>query len=156
VENFSGAPDERVPVSTPALPHAPETAARPERRWFLHPLLLIGVSVVMSSASQILFKVATAATSRGESISPRLFTSWALWAGIVATLISLVTWLNALRSVPLILAFNLSAATYVVVPLGCWTILGEEIPPVRWVGIAFVTLGVMIMARPLSRMEERL
>jgi drug/metabolite transporter (DMT)-like permease len=110
----------------------------------------------MSSASQILFKVATAATSSDEGISPRLFTSWALWAGIVATLISLVTWLNALRSVPLILAFNLSAATYVVVPLGCWTFLGEGIPPVRWVGIACVTLGVMIMARPLSRMEERL
>ncbi|HEY0791876.1 MAG TPA: hypothetical protein VGD78_12505 [Chthoniobacterales bacterium] len=145
-----------MPVSVPAMPGLPEVPPPSGRRWFLHPLLLIGVSVVMSSASQILFKRATTAMGQNGAIGPGLFASGALWAGIVATLISLVTWLNALRSVPLILAFNLSAATYVVVPLGCWAFLGEGIPPVRWIGIACVTLGVTIMARPLSRLEERL
>jgi drug/metabolite transporter (DMT)-like permease len=131
-------------------------APKPRRPWFFHPLFQISISFVLSSAGQILFKVASGAGDDQHAISPQLFTSWELWVGIVATLVSLVTWLNALRSLPLIIAFNLGAITYILVPLGCWVFLGEQIPPVRWLGIALVTLGVYLIARPLSRMEERL
>ncbi len=123
----------------------------------MHPLLLISASVVLSSTSQVLFKVATGGGEQGGvGLSASLFTSWALWAGIVATLTSLVSWLNALRSLPLLVAFNLSAATYILVPIGCWWFLGEQVPPIRWLGIALVTAGVLVIARPLARMEDRL
>lgn len=128
----------------------------PRQPWFFHPLLQLCISVVLSSASQIFFKAATNADDNKHAIDPQLFTSWALWGGIIASLSSLVSWLNALRSVPLVIAFNLAAVTYILVPLGSWIFLGEQVPPIRWLGITLVTLGVFIIARPLSRMEERL
>ena len=132
---------------------APKT--RPSR-WFFHPLLQLCISVVLNSASQIFFKVAADVNPNPHAIDLQLFTSWALWGGIVASLTSLVSWLNALRSIPLVIAFNLAAVTYILVPLGSWVFLGEQVPPIRWLGIALVTLGVSLIARPLSRMEERL
>jgi drug/metabolite transporter (DMT)-like permease len=131
-------------------------APKPRPPWFFHPLLQISLSIVLSSASQIFFKVASGVDHNPNTITPQLFTSWALWGGIIATLTSLVSWLNALRSVPLIIAFNLGAVTYILVPLGSWVFLGEQVPPIRWLGITLVTLGVLLIARPLSRMEERL
>ena len=131
-------------------------APNPRRPWFFHPLLQISISVVLYSASQIFFKVASGVNHNQPAIDLQLFTSWALWCGIIASLASLVSWLNALRSVPLIIAFNLGAVTYILVPLGSWVFLGEQVPPIRWLGIALVTLGVLFIARPLSRMEERL
>jgi drug/metabolite transporter (DMT)-like permease len=131
-------------------------APKPRPPWFFHPLLQLCISVVLSSASQILFKVATNAGDDKHAINPQLFTSWALWGGIVASLTSLVSWLYALRSVPLVIAFNLAAVTYILIPLGSWVFLGEQVPPIRWLGIALVTLGVLVIARPLSHMEERL
>jgi drug/metabolite transporter (DMT)-like permease len=69
---------------------------------------------------------------------------------------ALFAWLHALRFVPLIIAFSLAAATQVIIPLGCWVFLGEQISLARWAGIFIVTLGVIIIARPLARLEERL
>jgi drug/metabolite transporter (DMT)-like permease len=131
-------------------------APKPRPPWFFHPLLQLCISVVLSSASQILFKAATNVNHNQHAIDLQLFTSWALWGGIVASLTSLVSWLSALRSIPLVIAFNLAAVTYILVPLGSWVFLGEQVPPIRWLGIALVTLGVVIIARPLSRMEGRL
>jgi drug/metabolite transporter (DMT)-like permease len=131
-------------------------APKPRPPWFFHPLLQISISIVLSSASQIFFKVASDVNHHPHAINPELFTSWALWGGIIASLTSLVSWLYALRSIPLIIAFNLGAVTFILVPLGSWVFLGEQVPPVRWLGIALVTLGVLFIARPLSRMEERL
>jgi drug/metabolite transporter (DMT)-like permease len=80
----------------------------------------------------------------------------AVWLGIGCMIASLFVWLHALRFVPLIIAFSLAAATQVVVPLGSWFFLGEQISLVRWAGIFIVTLGIMIIARPLARLEERI
>ncbi|MBV9488191.1 MAG: hypothetical protein JO069_00510 [Verrucomicrobia bacterium] len=151
------------PVDTPEQPSmtrpsqtSPPSSPPQRRSWFFHPLLQISISVVLSSASQIFFKVSTAAGDGHEGIRLDLLSSWALWAGIAATLSSLVVWLNALRSVPLILAYNIGAATYILVPLGSWVFLGEQVPLIRWLGISLVAIGVFVIAGPLSRMEERL
>jgi drug/metabolite transporter (DMT)-like permease len=44
----------------------------------------------------------------------------------------------------------------VLVPLGCWIILGETISMRRWCGIGLVIIGLAIMAKPVARLEERL
>jgi drug/metabolite transporter (DMT)-like permease len=69
---------------------------------------------------------------------------------------SLFSWLFALRTIPLSVAFTLAGATHVLVPLGSWIWLGEEIPAKRWCGILLVTLGVLVSARPATVVEEKL
>ena len=79
-----------------------------------------------------------------------------MWAGIIAEVASLVAWLGALRTVPLSIAYNLSGATHVLIPLGCWAWLGESISPLRWLGIALVVAGVVLSAQAAAAVEEKL
>jgi drug/metabolite transporter (DMT)-like permease len=61
-----------------------------------------------------------------------------------------------LRYLPLSIAFPLAQSVHVLVPLGSWLILGENIVTLRWIGIALVSLGLAIVAKPVARLEEEL
>jgi drug/metabolite transporter (DMT)-like permease len=83
----------------------------------------------------------------------------ALWigTGIFAILLSLFSWLYALKSVPLIVAFNLAATNHILVAIDAWAFLGEKITQQRWLGISLVALGAFFIARPsLSYAKEKL
>jgi drug/metabolite transporter (DMT)-like permease len=128
----------------------------PKRAWFFNPYLQIGVSVLLNAAAQIFIKIGTGHSGDQSLFSISSLTSGAMWLGIVALVVALVSWLYALKSVPLTIAFTLAASTQVIVPLGCWMFLGEQISPLRWGGIFFVTFGILLVAQPLSKVEERL
>ena len=128
----------------------------PKMAWYLNPYLHIGFTVILSAAAQILFKAGSDNTPGGTLLGVSSLGSGTVWLGIVCMIASLFVWLHALRFVPLIIAFSLAAATQVLVALGSWCFLGEQISLVRWAGIFVVTLGIMIIARPLARLEERL
>lgn len=128
----------------------------PKRAWFFNPYLQIGVSVLLNAAAQIFIKIGTGHAPDQSLFAISTLTSGAMLLGIAAMVIALFSWLYALKSVPLTIAFTLAASTQVIVPLGCWIFLGEQISLVRWVGIFLVTFGVLLVAQPLSKVEERL
>ena len=115
----------------------------------------LALSCLAAAAAQLLLK-------RGASDGPSeawhwhsvLFSGWGQ-LGIVAHVASLVWWLSALRSIPLGVASNLSGAIHVLVPMGCWLLLGESISSKRWIGISLVVAGVLISAKPASAVEEK-
>ena len=115
----------------------------------------LAASIVLFSASQLLLKRGAGAQAEGVFNFAALHSPW-VWLGIVAEIGSLVTWLGALRRLPLGVAFNISGLTHVLVPLGCWAWLGEGIPPLRWAGIGLVLAGVVLSARPAAAVEESL
>ncbi len=78
------------------------------------------------------------------------------WLGIVFVILSLVSWLYILRLVPLSIAFPLSNVVHILVPMSCWIFLGELISSRRWCGIALVTIGLIVVAKPFARIEEKL
>jgi drug/metabolite transporter (DMT)-like permease len=124
--------------------------------WYRNPYLHVGFTIVLSATAQILFKVGSDHTPGGSLLGFASLKSGVIWLGIGCMIGSLLAWLQALRSLPLIIAFNLTAATQVVVPLGSWLFLGEEVSILRWIGVLVVTVGVMIIAKPLAKLEERL
>ena len=128
----------------------------PKMAWYLNPYLHIGLTVMLSAAAQILFKAGSDNTPGGTLLVVSSLGSPAVWLGIGCMIASLIVWLHALRFVPLIIAFTLAAGTQVVVALGSWFFLGEQISLIRWAGILIVTLGIMIIARPLARLDESL
>jgi drug/metabolite transporter (DMT)-like permease len=77
-------------------------------------------------------------------------------AGVLAMVLSLFSWLYALKSVPLVIAFNLAATNHIMVAIGSWIFLGEEISIRRWAGILMVTLGAVFIAKPLAQVEKKL
>jgi len=115
----------------------------------------LAVSIILSAAAQLLLKRGAGEESADVFNFAALTSGW-VWLGIAAMIASLVTWLAALRTVPLSVAFNLSGATHILIPLGCWGWLGESISPLRWAGIALVLAGVILSAQPAAAVEERL
>jgi drug/metabolite transporter (DMT)-like permease len=119
-----------------------------------NPWLHLAVSVTCVAIYELLLKRGAAETANPNS-------SWA-WTGlsglgsIAFVVLSLITWLNVLRYLPLSIAFPISQAVHILVPLGSWLILGENIITLRWIGIAFVSLGLAVVAKPVARLEEEL
>ena len=78
------------------------------------------------------------------------------WFGIVCVILSLASWLYILRLVPLSIAFPLSNVVHVLVPLSCWIFLDEVISARRWCGIVLLLAGLIVVAKPFARIEEKL
>jgi multidrug transporter EmrE-like cation transporter len=130
------------------------------RRWFLNPWTQLAICVVLATAAEIFLKVGAEATADPASAwswtgLTGLRSGW-VWWGILASVVSLFNWLGALRKLPLTVAFPVGNVVHILVPLSSWIFLGEAILPLRWSGIALVLLGLMIVAKPAARLEERL
>jgi drug/metabolite transporter (DMT)-like permease len=135
-------------------------APSPKLPWWLNPYLAIVLAVAFVPAAEILLKRGAMATADSHANVSGLGTAVLLsrwtWLGIICYIGNFICWLHALRYVPLYLAFGLLSSTHALVPLGCQWFLGEAITPMRWTGIAFVILGVVVIAGPAMRAERRL
>ena len=127
---------------------------------FANPWLLLGFEIICVLVYELLQK-------RGASETANLSQVWSwtgitalasplTWLAMVIMIISLLSWLYVLRYIPLSIAFPLSRAVDVLIPLSCWIILGEHVSPRRWFGIALVVIGLMLTAKPVARLEEKL
>jgi drug/metabolite transporter (DMT)-like permease len=130
------------------------------RSAFANPWLVLGFEVLCVLIYELLQK-------RGASETANLSEIWSwtgvtalvsplVWLAMLLMIASLLSWLYVLRSIPLSIAFPLSRVVDVLVPLSCWLILGENISPRRWCGIALVIIGLMLTAKPVARLEEKL
>ena len=58
---------------------------------------------------------------------------------------------------PLNVAFNISGGlTNIFVPLSGWLFFSERLGLLRWMGIALVLVGVIVLAKPAGEVEEKL
>jgi multidrug transporter EmrE-like cation transporter len=130
------------------------------RRWFVNPWVQLAICVLLTTAAEIFLKLGAVATA-----DPASAWSWTgltglrsiwVWWGILASVVSLFNWLATLRKLPLTIAFPVGNAVHILVPLSSWIFLGEAILTRRWIGIALVLLGIMIVAKPAARLEEKL
>ena len=133
-----------------------DEAGRKRKSPFVHPYLQLYVSIILTAASQLFLKIGvdTQFVSPWYTIS-NLSAYW-IWLGILAVIGSLFSWLYALKSVPLIIAYNVAATNHIMVAVGSWLFLGEAISSRRWIGVFLVALGVFFIARPAARAEEKL
>jgi undecaprenyl phosphate-alpha-L-ara4N flippase subunit ArnE len=129
-------------------------------RWFTNPWLQLSICVLLATVSEIFLKLGAK-----ETANPASAWSWTglnglqskwVWFGIIGSVASLFNWLATLRKLPLTIAFPIGNVVHILVPLSCWIILGEPILPQRWFGIAFVLVGLAIVAGPAAQLEEQL
>jgi multidrug transporter EmrE-like cation transporter len=142
-----------MPDSQPAAAVAPGARGP----WWKAPYLHLALSILLSAAAQLLNKHGADESITGGAIFGfQGLGSWWVWGGIVCMILSLLSWLHALRSAPLHIVFNLSGVIHVIVPLSSLLLLGEAISSRRWLGIALICAGVAITARQVGAAEERL
>ena len=130
------------------------------KQLLLNPWFQLCLTVLLVTTSELFLK-------RGAVEAPRLpaelnwtgvsgLASANVWYGILLVIASFISWLYVLRFIPLTIAYPLSNFVHVLIPLSSWFFLDEVISTQRWCGIALVVIGVLIVAKPVARMEEKL
>lgn len=140
-------------LPAPRRPFAPAA-------WFFNPYFQIFLGALCTTAGEVLFKKGADASHSAGGVAGiiglmPLESAWT-WIGVIVYIASLVSWLYVLRFVPLSVAFPLINGVHVLVPLGSLIFLHERVSLMRWVGIAIVLCGILLLIKPLTRAEEKL
>ncbi len=129
-------------------------------RLWSNPYFNIFLCALFATTAEVFLKVGARETAHLPSMIPWLgisgLTSKWIWFSIVCTLLSLGAWMQAISILPLSVAFTLSNVVHVLIPLSCWAFLGEAINPTRWVGIALVVTGLLLIAKPFAKLDAQL
>ncbi len=115
--------------------------------------------VVLNALAQLLLKAG--ATSVGKitlsadipTLARTAFTlafQPAILGGLGCYVVSVVLWVVALSRLEVSVAYPLVSIGYVINALLAWWLLGETLNPQRWLGIAVIIVGVVLVARSAS------
>ncbi len=74
-----------------------------------------------------------------------------VWGGLLLFGVSAVIWLAVLSRASLSFAYPFAAVTYVLILLFDRFILAQRVPPVRWLGVAFIAVGIALVAQTPHR-----
>jgi len=112
--------------------------------------------VLLNAAAQLLLKagarsVGEISMSDGSAALWRSATGLAQHPGILGGLtcyaISVVVWIVALSRVEVSIAYPMLSIGYIVNAALAWWLFGEQVNPQRWLGIAVIIIGVVLVAR---------
>jgi drug/metabolite transporter (DMT)-like permease len=115
---------------------------------------LILVSVSLAALAQMTLKHGVnqatvdsgALKLTGASIKDVVSTP-AVWGGLILFGLSAVVWLGVLSRTSLSFAYPFASLTYVLILLADRFVLHQTIPPLRWAGVAFIMVGIVLVAQ---------
>jgi len=117
-------------------------------------LALILAGVALNAAAQLLLKAGTNAVGQfaftADNIVPvgtRLAFEPHILAGVTCYVVSLVVWIMGLSRVEVSIAYPMLSLGYLINALAAWYLFGEPLSAMRLAGIAFIIVGVFVIAR---------
>jgi multidrug transporter EmrE-like cation transporter len=117
-------------------------------------LALILGGVALNAAAQLLLKAGTNAVGQfaftADNIVPvgtRLAFEPHILAGVTCYVVSLVVWIMGLSRVEVSIAYPMLSLGYLVNAVAAWYLFGESLSAMRLAGIAFIIVGVFVIAR---------
>ena len=120
-------------------------------------LLFILASVLLAAFAQITLKHGmTQVTHRGASplelgqpltAVRRVAANPFVWLGLATFAVSAAAWLIVLSRASLSFAYPFASLTYVLILLFDRVILGDDVPSLRWAGVAFIVGGLLLVSR---------
>lgn len=118
-------------------------------------ILLILLSIGIAVGGQILLKLGmnkigpiniSSASSLGHFFTG-IFKSPMVLVGLFLYMISAAIWLVVISAVDLSFAYPFIGLTYVLILFVSKFLLKEGVTPIRWVGAAIITIGVIVISR---------
>ena len=100
--------------------------------------------------------VAGAAQTDGGAVTASALGQMTTWLGIALYIANFVMWLDVLRTTPVGVAYAVQSIVQLMVPVGAWAVLHEQITAGRALGIGLVFIGVLLAAGPSSLADEKL
>lgn len=118
-------------------------------------ILLIVASVMLAGVAQITLKAGVNRVTEAQGGELRvdvaslgaLATSWIVLAGLALFGVSAVLWIFALSKASLSFAYPFAALGYVLIVLFSVFVLHETVPPLRWLGVACISVGIVLVAQ---------
>jgi drug/metabolite transporter (DMT)-like permease len=117
-------------------------------------IALILVSVTLAAVAQLALKAGMNRVNdrigelhlNGEALRA-VGTTPMVWLGLVLFGLSAVVWLAVLSRTSLSFAYPFAALTYILILLFDLLVLHEEVPPLRWAGVAVIATGIVLVSR---------
>ena len=120
--------------------------------WAAFGLLFTGV--LLNAGAQLLLKAGTNATGvlsldtdNWLQTLVRMATQGHFILGVALYIVSLLVWILGLSRVPVSIAYPMLSIGYVINAVAAHYLFGEAVNTSRWFGIAFIVLGVWLVAR---------
>ena len=114
---------------------------------------LILTGVLLNAAAQLLLKAGANRVGPVEiqlhaltGAARDLAFSAPIVAGIACYAVSVMVWVIALTRVEVSLAYPMLSIGYVVNAIAAWMLFGEQLTPLRMIGILVIILGVYLLA----------
>jgi drug/metabolite transporter (DMT)-like permease len=115
--------------------------------------VLLVLMVVFGSVGDVLLSKGMKQVGEVNDWSPaalrdvllQTFTSGTIWLGIACLLLFFVGYMLVLTWADFSYVLPATAASYAVVPLLGFLMLGEFVSSLRWTGVAFICLGVLLV-----------
>jgi drug/metabolite transporter (DMT)-like permease len=115
---------------------------------------LILVSVSLAALAQLTLKhgvnqatVDSGALKLTSASIKDVVSTPAVWGGLILFGLSAVVWLAVLSRTSLSFAYPFASLTYVLILLADRFVLHQTIPPLRWAGVAFIMVGIVLVAQ---------
>lgn len=119
-------------------------------------IILILGSVTLAGVAQVTLKsgvnrVTHSSGGAGLQLSgsslKALFSSPVVWVGLALFGLSAIVWLFALSRASLSFAYPFAALGYVIIVAFSMLVLHENVPPLRWAGVALIVAGIVLVAQ---------
>lgn len=116
-------------------------------------ILVILSSITFSAFAHVILRKGMKPISESESeaglVEMALNVASNVWVivGVGLHVLALAVWLVALSRVEVTFAYPFLAFGYVFVGLLAWTWLGEDLNPVRLVGMTVIVIGIIVVSR---------
>jgi drug/metabolite transporter (DMT)-like permease len=117
--------------------------------------ILVTLLVVFGSAGNLLFSAGMKqigaipdwSTATLHAVFVKVFASLWIWLGITSMLLFLAALLLVLSWADFSYVLPATASMYVLIPLLGHFLLGESVTILRWLGVALICLGVVLVGR---------
>jgi multidrug transporter EmrE-like cation transporter len=116
--------------------------------------MFLVTGVLLNAAAQLLLKagtnrlgVVTLAPGDFTATISRIAAEGHVLSGIALYGVSVVVWIAGLSRVPVSVAYPMLSLGYVVNALAAQYLFGEAVTMQRWTGMAFIIVGVWLVAR---------
>ncbi len=96
------------------------------------------MSNTLTAAGQLLLK---AGIGGGVEVVDGLL----LASGAASLALAMVVYLHVLGSAHLSWAYGFNGLSYTITSILALAFLGEQVPPLRWLGVAVITIGTLIV-----------
>lgn len=115
---------------------------------------LVLTGVLLNAAAQLLIKAGAETAGQFSFTAGNILRAglhfalqWQILLGLACYAVSVVVWILALTRVQVSIAYPMLSLGYVVTAFAAWWLFGEALTAQKLIGIAFIIIGVVVVAR---------